>query len=408
MNLQDKLKYYQSSDRWKNELHSKSAKFPIAEHLNGRFVDERFPFAVKIEKKFPLHFIIPEPDSATELSLPLISNGEFPDSIALNRLLLFDLETTGLAGGAGTYPFVQGFGYFEDGQLHIIRYFLMDYGQDFQVYHDMQQVFSQKDVLVSYNGKSYDLPLLRNRFVLNRLENPLTNFLHFDLLHSVRRIWKHTIPNCSLGRVEKDIFRFERIGDIDGAEIPHAYFDFLKTGFSEKIERILEHNQLDIITMARLLFYLHELETGQASAEVSETELLALFRLTIKNDDLERSRQLIETCRIGNTEIPLSLWKDYSLLLRRRRYWEEAVAIWNGFLKSGKEILFASEELAKYYEHRIGDCRLAAAYCERALKYLEISDELGGDGRGVLTEIRDAFLYRLKRLERKTGLSGSR
>ena len=401
MNLQDKLKYYQSSVRQKDEPRSESS---IDQHLNGRFVDERLPFAIKIEKRYPLHFIIPVLNGAPELSVPLISNGEFPDSIALNRLLLFDLETTGLAGGTGTYPFVQGFGYFEGGQLHIICYFLTDYGQDFQVYNDMQQLFSQKDILVSYNGKSYDLPLLRNRFVLNRLENPLTNFHHFDLLHSVRRIWKHTIPNCSLAQVEKDIFRFERIGDIDGAEIPHAYFDFLQTGFPEKIKRILEHNQLDIISMARLLFHLHDLETNQASSEVSETELLSLFRLAIKNDDLERSRQLIEICRIRNKEIPLSLWKEYSWLLRRRRHWEEAVAIWNRFLDSGKEILFATEELAKYYEHQTGDFRLAAEYVVRALKYLEISDELAGNSGGLISETREAFRYRLKRLERKAGL----
>ncbi len=251
---------------------------------------------LKIEKFFAYsHFFHEgEPFSGMEIRLPLLSHNRLSGPINLHDILIFDLETTGLAGGAGTFPFLIGLGVFEEDGIRIFQYFLPEYGREIIAYLDLVKNFSSKAHLLTYNGKSFDYPLIKNRFILNRIDNPFISFQHIDLLHYARRLWRSQLPNCSLSTVEQEIFRFHRYGDIEGWLIPQAYFDFLQTGSVDQMQKIIRHNQQDILSLGRLIIYMHQIELQNAESQISDMELQVLFGLAIGNADLKRPNELYD------------------------------------------------------------------------------------------------------------------
>jgi predicted PolB exonuclease-like 3'-5' exonuclease len=305
-----------------------------------------------------------------------------------------------LAGGTGTYPFLIGFGRFETEGIRLFQYFLPDYGREISAFLDMRCLFEDKNVLLSFNGKSFDFPLLRNRMIMNRMENPLASFAHLDLLHPARRLWRDVLPSCSLDIIEEEIFLFSRYQDIDGALIPQAYFDFLQTGNTAQIRQIIMHNQQDLISLGRLLFLMHQIENHHPLHGHSPSELLAMFDVAIDMSDLVRIATILKKLEHSRRKIPDHSLLKYSLLLKRLQKWDEALLIWHGFLERSSEILFVAEELAKYYEHRENDLKQAIEYTNRALQYMDLMSEISGQNERS-AEARKKFMHRLWRLNAK-------
>ena len=224
MDLEKKLLYYRSDrkqDNKKQEPEVSASLKALAEIFNAEIFQSQAPY-LKICKLYPLpKDIYKNP----ELSLDLLSKKTVKENIHLENCLFFDLETTGLAGGTGTYPFLLGFGYFMNNVLHVEQYFLPDFGREFYLFKELDEFFRRFSILVSYNGKSYDYPLLRNRFVMNKLNAEWTHWKHIDLLHIVRRIWSDSFPSRDLQTIEREVLGRKREGDIPGYLIPGAYFD---------------------------------------------------------------------------------------------------------------------------------------------------------------------------------------
>ncbi|MEW5741408.1 MAG: ribonuclease H-like domain-containing protein [Myxococcota bacterium] len=223
-------------------------------------------------------------------SLALLSLDPRFQDVDPTRLLFIDTETTGLHGGAGTLPFLIGLGWYEGGDLHVEQHFLPRPGHEGQMLRALAERMRSASVMVTFNGKCFDWPLLRTRLVMNRLPVPEAP-AHLDLLHCARRLLKRRLATTRLQDLERQVLGFRRLGDIDSALIPAAYFDYLRRGATAVIRQVLEHNVLDVVTMAAVLAELaRRVET--ACADDGAEDLLSVAELLARAGQLERAETL--------------------------------------------------------------------------------------------------------------------
>lgn len=400
MDIKKKLKYYYGEQK---EAASSGDNYisSLGKELGGYVIEPEGLPILKIESFEKYSTIDPQDEFKWPylISIPLLSRKQFTGGIDPGQILIFDLETTGLAGGTGTYPFLIGFGCFEVAGIRIYQYLLPDYGREISAFSDMLTMIKDKRILLSFNGKSFDYPLIRNRLIINRVDNPFKEFAHLDLLHSARRLWKNYLPSCSLEMIEQKILHFSRWRDIDGYMIPHAYFNFLNTGDTFQLNQIIKHNQQDIFSLARLLFHMHRVENGVNNKVTVDHEFVPLFDLAVKIGDTKEINSVLDRVDIKQVNLPTHSLKNYSLVLKREKNWLEAVSIWKNLLDDGIEVLFVCEEMAKFYEHHEKSASKAMEYTDRALKYLSDLDEIG-----IVSDLdkkHNRFNHRLNRLNFK-------
>jgi uncharacterized protein YprB with RNaseH-like and TPR domain len=180
------------------------------------------------------------------------------------RLLHFDTETTGLAGGTGTRAFMIGAADWVDGRLRIRQLTLTSMAAEPAMLRTFAGWLSADSVLVSYNGKCYDAPLLATRYRLARLPNPLTGLGHLDLLHPVRRHWRGQWENCRLATAERQLLGVVREDDLPGAEAPAAWLTYLRGGSAANLRRVAAHNAQDLKSLAGVLLRMAAVETQSA------------------------------------------------------------------------------------------------------------------------------------------------
>jgi len=187
----------------------------------------------------------------TELPI-FIPDLQYRDLPAIEDFLFFDLETTGLSGGAGTVAFLAAFGKIENGKLIITQYLLLDYpGENDFLEKVLARLNEEKKVIVSYNGKCFDSQIIKTRCLMNRIKIP--EYWHVDLLHPARRLWKNIIHDCSQASIETKILGLSREGDIPGSLAPEIWFEFLKTGNLVRLTGICDHNLSDISGLSTML-----------------------------------------------------------------------------------------------------------------------------------------------------------
>jgi uncharacterized protein YprB with RNaseH-like and TPR domain len=217
----------------------------------------------------------------------LLRDALLPD-VDLSRALYLDTETTGLAGGTGTVAFLVGLARFEQGALCTEQLIVPQLGAEAPVLGRLAERIAAASCIVTYNGKSFDWPLLRTRFVLARMPVPALP-LHIDLLHMCRSVWKARLPSVRLVDMEREVLRFEREDDIPGAEIPARYFEYLRTGSPSKLVAVLEHNQNDLIAMAALLGALMA-QFAQVAPLLDARDAISYGRVALRARDCERAR----------------------------------------------------------------------------------------------------------------------
>jgi hypothetical protein len=284
--------------------------------------------------------------------------------------LFLDTETTGLAGGAGTVPFLIGIGFFTDAGFQVEQLLLKEMGREKPLLRYLAQKISQATSLVSFNGKSYDWPLLRTRFVMNRVKLPKLP-PHFDLLHSSRRIFKHQLPETKLTTLEREVLNFHRVGDIPGSEIPERYFNYLSTGKGDLLRSIVEHNLHDILAMVALLGVLSSVVQSPRSAVDGRVQL-AVAQLQLRVKDSQLAMQFVEAVYSSESE---DIWKWEALvlgatILRRQAAFEASKTLLNRAVRmadiSSVHQAPAHLMLAKLYEHRLRQY-------EKALEHANLS-----------------------------------
>ena len=332
-----------------------------------------------------------------------LGNAALPET---SRLMFLDTETTGLAGGTGTCAFLIGLGAVEGSQFVVRQYFLRDYPEEKAMLAALAEALENYQGLVTFNGKTFDIPLLETRYAMARMESPFARLLHLDLLHQARRLWKLRLESCALGHLEIEVLGINRQGDVDGSEIPGIYFDYLRTGDARGLQPVFYHNALDIISLAALTVEMagvigahtagdRDEKRAAGSPATSSIDLFSLSRIFERSGAQELS---LSTCRqaldagLPQTIKTQALWQ-LACQHKRRREHDQAVELW--IEVTGREAEFALrafEELAIYYEHRLRDAKTALQYAERALS-----------GGTFLPESRQhkRFSHRLIRLRKK-------
>jgi uncharacterized protein YprB with RNaseH-like and TPR domain len=302
--------------------------------------------------------------------------------------LFFDTETTGLAGGTGTLPFLIGLGFFEGDDFIICQLFARDFSDEKAMLAFLNETAAEKKFLVSFNGRAFDMNLLSARFILNRLDDSMKSIPHLDLLNPSRRLLSHRTSNCRLVTLEDEVLGFRRTGDVPGSEIPQRYFDWLRTRNPSLLEDVFEHNRFDIVSMATLLSHITEVLSGNGIDKAHPGDTLAAAKLHNDHGNHELMRVMIESIAgIDDLSYAREAKKMLSLIHKRSGQWLEAVCLWEDIAATDSRDIFVLAELAKFCEHRSHDTRRALAIVEQALGY------------DLLTEDeRASFEHRRKRL----------
>jgi|GEM_PF-6412207 uncharacterized protein len=291
-------------------------------------------------------------------------------ALRAHEIAFIDTETTGLSRAAGTLAFLVGIGRYDakgDGTFHVTQLLLRDPSVETHLLRELARQLEGVRLLVSFNGRGFDIPLLRNRALLSR--TPLSlNLPHLDLLPHSRRIMRHRLDNCRLGTLERNLLGFERIGDIDGAEAPQIYSEFLRHGRWNRLSQIMKHNRLDILLMAPLLGEMlnRVLEPLKFAEDAEELRASGVYLLKC-------GQWLMgESCLRRAADMPSNpVTKSRTLTalarhLRRRGDTKAASSVWRRFRDEFPGENTGYEELAKYHEHITGELSEALAWAESA------------------------------------------
>jgi len=348
--------------------------------LPGSIVGEEHCSFFLLRKRYPLDTAIGD----VPLGDALESCGkEIALSACDDTLLTFDprktcfmdTETTGLAGGAGTVPFLVGMGFFQADEFVLEQCFMRDYDDEEAMLEYLAEKLAAFSVVVSYNGKSFDLPLMRSRFVQHRMKFPLDAVSHYDLVHAARRVWKKRLNNCALNNIEKEVLGLQRHGDVPGYLIPHLWMEYLETRDARPLEPVFYHHEMDILSLAALTGYLSKRLAADNDISFHHAEdRLAVVKLYVKNKDYEsaarEARQFLEISRVKD-----DLRRECLALLaqscKRIGLFEEMEQVWATMHDEFPEDAQAASELAKYKEHQAGNIQDAITICRETLDIIQ-------------------------------------
>jgi uncharacterized protein len=311
------------------------------------------------------------------------------ESFDLRRAVFLDTETTGLAGGAGTAAFLIGLGWVDGERFRVRQYFMRDYHEEPALLRGLAEDLAGCERIVTFNGGLFDVPLLETRYALNRERFPLAQALHFDLLHPARRLWKARLESCRLQSLERALLGVTRRGDVPGEEIPRIYFDFVRRRDGRAMARVLEHNLLDVLSLAALAALACQWVEGGHAEDPRDVYCLArvLERASLFERSEEQYRRLL-----AQAPGPVRTASLLRLAARAKKagQMETAVAYWEEAAQSGD--WFALRELALHHEHRSRDLPAALSAVEDGLGRLD-----GEHGPGTRRAVED-FHRRRQRL----------
>ncbi len=299
---------------------------------------------------------------------------ESTDSLDLFSTLFLDTETTGLAGGTGTLPFMIGAGRFTPGGFITSQIFTRNPSEERAQLELLDRIMSGVTSIVTYNGKSFDIPILKTRYVMNSLPSPFADILHFDLLPLSRRLWRRRLESRSLKDIETEVLGFTRSQmEVPGWEVPVIYFNYLRTGDPSQLAGVFYHNAIDIQSLAALFLYINKMADNPAASE----EIPALDNLSIAiqlelSGEIDHALSIYE--QLLNVELPevysVELKLRYAKILKQTGNFDHAADV----LNNGVELndLRVLIQLAKVMEHQRRDYAKALEATDRAIEVLRI------------------------------------
>jgi hypothetical protein len=388
-------------------------RLDVAELLGGTRLDASGA-CVMVERRYEAHrthgrraveSYLPAAQAPLHLLDPRIN--QVPDWS--RRLVYFDIETTGLSGGAGTIAFLVGCGWFDEEGFTVRQFFLAGPSGERVMLDALGAVLNGASLLVTYNGRTFDVPFMEMRWAFHRSPAATEDLPHFDMLPPARRLWSRrgsdphdplgafTQEGCSLAALERRVLGFHRHGDVPGFEIPARYFHFLRSGDGSVIEGVLEHNRHDLLSLAAVMSQALWLAAEGPDACREPGEQVALGRLYEQAGLMDRAVHAYErAAAAGDRHASGGALGRLAVLLRRQQRYAEAADAWQGVLDlspPGCRTLSplgcrAAEALAIYHEHRARDL-------PSARRYASVLDG-AVSGRGRLDLDR-----RMRRLDRK-------
>ena len=362
----------------------------------------------------------PAGSKAMRASGQLFANRQ-EDSLALRtrtalenpeKWLFLDTETTGLAGGTGTYAFLIGLAWWDSGGLQVEQLFLRDFSEEHSALQELALRIEKRPVLVTFNGKSFDWPLLQSRFTMTRKIEVPKLMAHLDLLHPARAFWKLRLGSVRLVELERHVLDAERLGwhradDISSALIPQYYFDYLRGGRQDPLAGVVKHNAMDLRGLAALYGKINGLLDDQEH-HLQETDSLDLFGISrFLNRRGEKHRAHSLCTKALNTGLPAMFrsqaTKELAMMAKSRRDLVAAAALWEALLNDPKDGTFACEQLAIYYEREGNDLERAAEYARLGLLKAGRTRKLCRDPfeAARIERVLAKFAQRRTRLEKK-------
>ncbi len=343
--------------------------------------------------------LTPEP-TGLDLRVPLDGSGE---RVPLSQCLFVDCETTGLSGGAGTVAFLTSVGQVTEQGFRVDQYFLSDPAEEAGKLDQLWQRFETAGALVTYNGASFDLPLLEGRFHFWRLEPSFRELPHFDLLWPTRAIFRQRIGECSLSNVEARLLKFARVEDLPGAEVPEVYFQYLRDGHSPRLHAVFEHNRLDVVSLFVYAVWLTVLADPEHPALADPDDLMALAGYWFRKRRYAAAHLALDEAgqRVLSRGQRAHLSELRGRVHKREREFDAAHVHWEHVARYQPDRIDAAEEMAKHLEHRRRDYQAALDVVDRALENLRIREALGDEEASAQ---RERLLHRRARLRRlRTG-----
>lgn len=331
-----------------------------------------------------------------------ITKDERINQLPITKFAFLDTETSGISGGTGTYAFLVGVARFIDNKFVLKQFFMRDPAEEPAMLEALIQFLAPCEALVTFNGKSFDAPLLVTRYSLHKIPVPFKGYAHIDLLPLARRLWRDRLPSRALKYLEEHVLGFTRSSDeVPGYEIPWLYFDYLRTGDARPLAGVFYHNAMDVVAMAALLGHVSELLDNPYNGRVEHSlDFIALGKLFEDLNHWDEAARLYERgLELGLEESDFGMAvKRLSILQKKRGDMNQAVKWWEDAAK--KNHVYAHIELAKYYEHKMRDAKTSLQWANSAKREIEKADLPMYIRKHWLSEIE----HRLARLERKAGL----
>ena len=337
------------------------------------------------------------PNDHPSLPLARLAGNERLSDLRFRSAIFFDIETTGLGTGSGTYAFMIGLGAFDGDEFCLRQYFMRDYHEEAALLDHLSQQMRDGSWWVTFNGRNFDVPVLETRFICSGYpQMPLAHAPHLDLLYPARRLWRKRLGSCALSSLEVHLLGLTRESDVPGWQIPDLYFDYLRYGETQPMRQVFVHNALDILSLVTL--------TSKANAVLSDPFGEAVehpedrYSLGVMYES-GRERDLAQRAyeQALQERLPPDLQDDalrrLSFIYKRNGQIERAVRIWETLSRPNNT--YAYVELAKYYEHHRRDHQTAASLVREIMAWRELP--AGGQCS------RPALAHRLSRLHRKLG-----
>jgi hypothetical protein len=371
------------------------------------------------------------------------------------KWLFLDTETTGLAGGTGTYAFLVGVAWWEAGGLQVEQFFMRDYTEEHSLLEALAARLRERPVLVTFNGKTFDWPLLETRYRMTRCIPAPEPAAHLDLLHPARALWRLRIGSVRLAEIERQVLArhgglaWSRAADVRSEMIPHIYFQFLRGGSPDLLMDVLRHNVMDLRGLALLAGRVIGLLNDPEAAEADGHEWFGVARMTRRRAPGQAKRAQLGFERSREAGLPESLdlaaLRELAVLARRERDHARAASLWEQIVgqtsrsvpeesiqiaheKPGPAdlgestgalplargtgvdacptlLIEACEQIAMHYEHRGRDRRRALEWTGDALATLRRAARAGLLPPEKQARLRARLERRRARLEGK-GLTG--
>ncbi len=337
----------------------------------------------------------------------LLARDERLAALDPTRWAFVDTETTGLAGGSGTYAFLVGIGLFDADGFSIYQFLMRDYDEEPAQIKSFAGLLEPLRAVVSFNGKSFDLPLLETRFIMTRQAPLLRGAPHLDLLPVSRRIWKHRLESCALSSLEDKVLGVRRAQeDVPGSLVPLIYSDYVRSRDAIEMPRIFYHNAQDILSLVVLAARLCSLLTAPMApgpeSELPCEDLYGLGRLLCEVGQGERGEAALTQAAAGcpARSVREMAMHELATLLKRQERRDEALPWWQRLARE-EGAIYAFEELAKHYEWHAHDTAQALAWTEEAMALVQ-GWPSGPRRRETLAELH----HRLMRLRQKSAGAG--
>jgi uncharacterized protein len=380
----------------------------LSELLNAATSSNHYGEHLALRRWFSESVASEPPARLDRAALQLMSPGAPEEAEDPRQWLFLDTETTGLAGGTGTYPFLVGIAWWDGDGLEVEQFFMREQSEEHSVLVALAERMAERTVLVTFNGKSFDWPLLETRYRMTRtIRTPIPR-AHLDFLHPSRNLWRLKLGSVRLTELERYVLGWNRGPDMMSDMIPQIYFDYLRGGSPEPLVPIFHHNQMDLRGLAGLACRVLSMLGDPERQGHDALELFGLSRICEKRGQSVRARNLYAKSIAQELPQKTDRLARRSLARLAKRQGDLAVARehWEKMLGNSREGLEAYEQLAIYYEHSVREPHRAADLARKALVELRAAKRLGTIAPAAFRQQRSRFEQRLARLERKAGRDG--